>query len=55
MGSRDEASGMTPVRVVAAHELVLDQIRTAISLGRYRPGDFLPPERALAEFLHVAR
>jgi DNA-binding FadR family transcriptional regulator len=46
---------MEPVRVVAAHELVLEQIRTAIMLGRYRPGDSLPPERALADFLHVSR
>jgi DNA-binding FadR family transcriptional regulator len=46
---------MEPVRVVAAHELVLEQIRTAIMLGRYRPGDRLPPERALAAFLHVSR
>ena len=48
-------SGMAPVRVVAAHELVLEQIRTAIMLGRFRPGDCLPPERALAEFLNVSR
>ncbi len=47
--------GMAPVRIVAAHELVLEQIRTAIMLGRYRPGDCLPPERALAEFLNVSR
>lgn len=47
--------GMAPVRVVAAHELVLEQIRTSILLGRYRPGDSLPPERSLAEFLGVSR
>ena len=46
---------MVPVRIVAAHELVVDQIRTAITLGRYGPGDCLPPERALAEFLNVSR
>lgn len=55
MTSPSDAPGMEPVKVVAAHELVLDQIRTAIVLGRYRPGDCLPPERALAEFLHVSR
>mgnify|MGYP006277019301 CR=1 FL=1 len=55
MAESDNASGMAPVRVVAAHELVLDQIRTAIMLGRFRPGDCLPPERALAEFLNVSR
>lgn len=48
-------NGMAPVRVVAAHELVLEQIRTSILLGRYRPGDSLPPERSLAEFLGVSR
>ena len=49
------ANGMEPVKVVAAHEVVVDQIRTAIALGRYRPGDCLPPERVLAEFLSVSR
>lgn len=46
---------MAPVRLIAAHELVLEQIRTAIALGRYRPGESLPPERAMADFLHVSR
>lgn len=55
MARHDNAPGMSPVKIVAAHELVLDQIRTAIMLGRYRPGDSLPPERALAEFLNVSR
>lgn len=55
VASHDHAPGMAPVRIVAAHELVLEQIRTAIMLGRYRPGDCLPPERALAEFLNVSR
>lgn len=47
--------GLEPVRVMAAHELVLDQIRTAINLGRFRPGDRLPSERDLAAMLHVSR
>ena len=55
MTVRGSTAGIAPVRVVAAHELVLEQIRTAIMLGRYRPGDCLPPERALAEFLNVSR
>lgn len=55
MSGPSRTAGMSPVRVQAAHELVLEQIRTAILLGRYRPGDSLPPERALAEFLNVSR
>lgn len=55
MANDGKSSGMAPVRLVAAHELVLEQIRTAIALGRYRPGESLPPERALADFLHVSR
>lgn len=55
VADHDPTPGMAPVRIVAAHELVLEQIRTAIMLGRYRPGDCLPPERALAEFLNVSR
>jgi GntR family transcriptional regulator, transcriptional repressor for pyruvate dehydrogenase complex len=46
---------LAPVRQIAAHELVLDQIRTAILLGRFQPGEALPPERQLAEFLGVSR
>ncbi len=55
VAGRNATPGLAPVRIVAAHELVLEQIRTAIMLGRYRPGDCLPPERALAEFLNVSR
>ncbi len=55
MSASSRTAGMSPVRVQAAHELVVEQIRTAILLGRYRPGDSLPPERALAEFLDVSR
>lgn len=46
---------LSPVRQVQAHELVVDQIRTAIMLGRFRPGETLPTERQLAEFLQVSR
>lgn len=49
------AYGLQPVRVMATHELVLEQIRTAINLGRFRPGDRLPAERDLAAMLHVSR
>jgi DNA-binding FadR family transcriptional regulator len=46
---------LAPVRQIAAHELVLEQIRTAIILGRFKPGEALPPERQLAEFMGVSR
>lgn len=55
MTTSTAAFGLGPVRVMAAHELVLDQIRTAINLGRFRPGDRLPSERDLAAMLHVSR
>ncbi len=44
-----------PVRPAAAHELVVDQLRRAIHLGRFVPGDKLPPERQLAQQLGVSR
>ncbi|MFC6236401.1 FadR/GntR family transcriptional regulator [Longivirga aurantiaca] len=47
--------GLQPVRTRSAHELVLQQIETAINLGRFRPGDRLPTERDLADMLHVSR
>jgi GntR family transcriptional regulator, transcriptional repressor for pyruvate dehydrogenase complex len=49
------AAGLQPVRIAHAHELVLEQIRTALALGRFRAGDFLPRERDLAEMLQVSR
>lgn len=50
-----EPHGLSPVRQVAAHELVLDQIRRSIESGQFRPGDRLPTERDLAEMLEVSR
>ncbi len=47
--------GLQPVRARATHELVLQQIETAINLGRFRPGDRLPTERDLADMLRVSR
>jgi DNA-binding FadR family transcriptional regulator len=46
---------LDPVEPAAVHELVLDRIRRAIHLGVYAPGDRLPPERELADRLHVSR
>lgn len=50
-----ERLGLTPVRQIAAHELVLDQMRRSIESGQFRPGDRLPPERDMAEMLDVSR
>jgi DNA-binding FadR family transcriptional regulator len=49
------AARIEPVRPTAAHELVVDQVRRAIQLGRFVPGDKLPPERQLARQLGVSR
>lgn len=48
-------AALVPVRQIPAHELVLDQIRRALELGRFRPGDRLPTERELSEMLDVSR
>ncbi|MGH3276329.1 MAG: FadR/GntR family transcriptional regulator [Streptosporangiaceae bacterium] len=53
--SAQSAPRLEPVQLVLAHELVLDQIRTALALGRFRVGDILPRERDLAEMLQVSR
>ncbi|ABQ68037.1 FadR/GntR family transcriptional regulator [Rhizorhabdus wittichii] len=44
-----------PVRHTATYEVVAEHIRRALQLGRYLPGDKLPPERALALQLGVSR
>jgi GntR family transcriptional regulator, transcriptional repressor for pyruvate dehydrogenase complex len=51
--ARPQALG--PVRQIPAHELVVDQMRRALELGQFRPGDRLPTERELAEVLDVSR
>lgn len=43
------------VHTAAAADVVLDQLRRAIGLGRFLPGDKLPPERSLADQLGVSR
>ncbi len=57
MATRNDDRGLLlkPIRPVAAHELVLEQVRSAVMLGRYEPGESLPPERELARFLDVSR
>ncbi len=48
-------TALKPVKQIAAHELVLDQLRRAIESGQFRPGDRLPSERDMAEQLDVSR
>jgi GntR family transcriptional repressor for pyruvate dehydrogenase complex len=48
-------NNLGPIRQIAAHELVLDQIRRSMDLGQFRPGHHLPTERELAEMLDVSR
>jgi DNA-binding transcriptional regulator YhcF (GntR family) len=43
------------VYVPAAYEIVLDQLRRAINVGDYLPGERLPAERTLADVLGVSR
>ncbi|MGV1050168.1 MAG: FadR/GntR family transcriptional regulator [Solirubrobacterales bacterium] len=46
---------LEPVSVPSAAEVVVGQLRRAIELGRFLPGDRLPPERELAVQLGVSR
>lgn len=46
---------MERVATPATYELVSEQIRRAIHIGRYLPGDKLPAERQLAEQMGVSR
>ena len=46
---------LSPIRPVAAYELVAQQIQRAVHMGLLLPGDRLPPERVLAKQLGVAR
>lgn len=43
------------IRPAATYELVVEQLRKAIFLGRFMPGDKLPPERDLAKQMLVSR
>ena len=46
---------LRPVRQIAAHELAVDQIRRALDLGQFRPGEHLPSERDLSDMLDLSR
>jgi GntR family transcriptional regulator, transcriptional repressor for pyruvate dehydrogenase complex len=45
----------TPVRTKRGYEYIVEQIREAITSGRFRPGDRLPAERVMAETFGVSR
>jgi DNA-binding FadR family transcriptional regulator len=47
--------GITPIKPQATYELVVAQIRRALMLHRFVPGEMLPPERTLAQQLGVSR
>lgn len=51
----DSKSAVSQIRAPATYELVIEQIRRALALGRFAPGDKLPPERDLATQLGVSR
>lgn len=53
--SNHPVGGLDIVRRPASHELVLEQIRRAIQLGRFDAGTRLPSERELAQQLGVSR
>ncbi|MBS1870044.1 MAG: FadR family transcriptional regulator [Actinobacteria bacterium] len=51
----DGGQAMEAVRPPASYELVVEQVRRAIQLGRFGPGERLPPERELSQQLGVSR
>lgn len=51
----DGLGGFTPVRPQRAFEAVTSKLREMISEGQLKPGDKLPPERALCERLGIGR
>ncbi|HLY48707.1 MAG TPA: FadR/GntR family transcriptional regulator [Solirubrobacteraceae bacterium] len=52
LGSLD---GITPIEHASVYELVVEQLRGAIHMGTYAPGEKLPTERELAQRLQVSR
>lgn len=49
------SDAIAAVRARASYELVVDQLRRAIQIGRFLPGEKLPTERELAGQLAVSR
>ena len=44
-----------PVKTTKLYSLIVGQLKQLIQKGEYHPGDRLPPERELAQRLHVSR
>lgn len=55
MGDELILGEINSIRPVSTYELVVEQVKRAIFLGRFVPGDKLPPERELAAQLNVSR
>lgn len=55
MSGHETRHEMAEIRAPASYELVVDQVRRAIQVGRFLPGARLPPERELAGQLGVSR
>lgn len=53
--SNSDDSVFEPLHAVPARDRVLQQIRRSINLGRFRPGESLPPAPDLARMLGVSR
>lgn len=51
----DQQTVLEPIRRERLHESIVAQIQRGIERGELKPGDQLPPERALAEQLQVSR
>lgn len=54
-GKSLESKVFQPVQPSRQYHSVVEQIRSAIFSGVYKPGDRLPPERELAQLLGVSR
>lgn len=54
-GEQEGDFGILRVKAPATYELVVEQIRRALALGRFSPGDRLPSERVLIQQLGVSR
>lgn len=50
-----DPNGFTQVRAKRGYEYIYEQIREAITSGRFKPGDRLPAEREMAQIFGVSR
>lgn len=54
-GTRPDASVFTKVHTRRGFEYIYEQIRNAVTEGKFRPGDRLPAEREMAQIFGVSR